>query len=376
MSNSSAQEKTEDASAQKLRKSREDGQVTRSKDLATTVSLLATLFMLKLTFNGFYDGLQESFRLSFLNFNSSKITQEDLSLVLGHNLGLFVHMLTPLLLTGFMVVVCSLVPGGWVFVAKNFYPKFSKLNPITGLGRIVSKQNWVELLKSMTKIGVLIAIAWGLITDAIPHLIALQRTNLLTAVSTAFSMLFDTLLTLMCVFVAFAAIDIPIQKFFFLKKLRMTKQERQEEHKNQEGRPEVKARIKQVQRQISQRQISHVMKTADAVIINPQHYAVALKYDTQKAQAPYVIAKGVDDMALYIKKVATDNQLEVLEIPPLARAIYFTTQVNQQIPAPLYAAVAHVLTYILQLKAYKSGRRAKPQLPHNLPIPERMANKA
>ena len=376
MSNDSAQEKTEEASAQKLRKSREDGQTVRSKDLSTTVSLIATLLILKLVFSSYYHGLMESFRISFLNFHSSEITQEDLGLILSHNLLLFVKILAPLLLASLLVVVFSLIPGGWLFVAKNFYPKFSKLNPITGLARIFSKQNWVELLKSMVKIAVLIAVAWVLISDAIPQLTALQRTSLPTAIGTAFSMVFNVILALMGVFVVFSAIDVPIQKFFHLKKLRMTKQERKEEHKNQEGRPEVKARIKQIQRQISQRQISKVIKDADAVIVNPQHYAVAIKYDNKKAQAPFVIAKGVDDMALYIRKMAVANQLEVLEIPPLARAIYFTTQVNQQIPAPLYAAVAHVLTYILQLKAYKSGMRAKPQMPHNLPIPESMANKA
>lgn len=376
MSNDSAQEKTEEASAQKLRKSREDGQTVRSKDLSTTVSLIATLLILKLVFSSYYHGLMESFRISFLNFHSSEITQEDLGLILSHNLLLFVKILAPLLLASLLVVVFSLIPGGWLFVAKNFYPKFSKLNPITGLARIFSKQNWVELLKSMVKIAMLIAVAWVLISDAIPQLTALQRTSLPTAIGTAFSMVFDVILALMGVFVVFSAIDVPIQKFFHLKKLRMTKQERKEEHKNQEGRPEVKARIKQIQRQISQRQISKVIKDADAVIVNPQHYAVAIKYDNKKAQAPFVIAKGVDDMALYIRKMAVANQLEVLEIPPLARAIYFTTQVNQQIPAPLYAAVAHVLTYILQLKAYKRGMRAKPQMPDHLPIPESMANKA
>ena len=375
MSNNSAQEKAEDATSQKLRKSRDDGQVTRSKDLSTTVSLIATLLILKMVFSSYYHGLEESFRISFLNFHSSEITQEDLGLILSHNMALFVKILAPLLLTS-VLVVFSLIPGGWVFVAKNFYPKFSKLNPITGLGRIVSKQNWVELLKSMAKIAVLIGVAWMLISDAVPQLIALQRTSLPTAIGTAFNMTFNILIALMGIFVVFAAIDIPIQRYFFLKKLRMTKQERKEEHKNQEGRPEVKAWIKQIQRQISQRQISKVIQDADAVIVNPQHYAVAIKYDTNKAQAPFVIAKGVDDMALYIRKMATAHKLEVLEIPPLARAIYFTTQVNQQIPAPLYAAVAHVLTYILQLKAYKSGMRAKPQLPDNLPIPESMANKA
>ena len=226
MSNDSTQEKTEEASQQKLRKSREDGQVTRSKDLSTTVSLLVTLFILRLTFERFYQGFQDSFRISYLNLNWSEITQQDLTLILAHNLGLFITMLAPLLLTSVLVVVFSLVPGGWVFVAKNFAPKFSKLNPVTGLGRIVSKQNWIELLKSMLKIALLITVAWALISDAVPHLIALQRTNLLTAIGTSFRILFDTLLALMGIFVVFAAIDIPIQKYFFLKKLRMTKQER------------------------------------------------------------------------------------------------------------------------------------------------------
>ena len=158
MSNNSAQEKTEDATPQKLRKSREDGQVTRSKDLATTVSLIATLLILRMVFSSYYQGLEQSFRISFLNFHASEITQQDLGLILSHNLALFVKILAPLLLTSLLVVVFSLIPGGWLFVAKNFYPKFSKLNPITGLGRIVSKQNWVELLKSMAKIAVLIFI--------------------------------------------------------------------------------------------------------------------------------------------------------------------------------------------------------------------------
>ncbi|CAM3031395.1 flagellar type III secretion system protein FlhB [Pseudomonas plecoglossicida] len=376
MSNNNAEEKTEGASEQKLRKSREDGQVSRSKDLSTAVSLLATLLVLKLSVTSLYGELQRNFRLSFLNFHTSEISQDDLALVLTHNLGLFVKILAPLLVVNVMVVLFSLVPGGWLFVAKNFYPKFEKLNPITGLARIVSAQSWTELLKSLAKVTVLLGVACVLISDAIPQLIALQRTNLTTTIGAAMAMLFNTMLALLGMFVVFAVIDVPIQKYFFLKKLRMSKQERKEERKNQEGRPEVKARIKQVQRQMAQRQIGKVIKTADAIIVNPQHYAVALRYDTQKAQAPYVIAKGVDEMALYIRKMAVANKLEVIEIPPLARAIYFTTQVNQQIPAPLYTAVANVLTYVLKLKAYRNGLRAKPEQPKNLPIPECMANKA
>lgn len=371
----SGQEKTEEASAHKLKKSKDDGQVARSKDLSTTISLIATLFILKFSAGLFLEGLSDSFRLSYIQFGHSEIGLDDLDTLLGYNMLVFIKLLSPLLLTSVLVVALSLVPGGWVFSAKNFAPKLSKLNPITGLARIFSAQNWSELLKSILKVLVLLGVGYLLVRAALPELIALQRGNVLEAISAAFDLTFNLTLCLMLIFVLFSFIDIPLQSYFFLKKLRMTKQERKEEHKNQEGRPEVKARIKQLQRQMLQRQISKVIKNADVVITNPTHYAVALKYDTRKAAAPFVLAKGVDETALYMRQMASKHELEVVEIPPLARAIYFTTQVNQQIPAPLYTAVAHVLTYILQLKAWRQGRRSKPQLASNLPIPDSLANR-
>lgn len=371
----SGQEKTEEASAHKLKKSKEDGQVARSKDLSTTISLIATLFILKFSAGLFMEGLSDSFRLSYIQFGHSEIGLDDLDTLLGYNLLVFIKLLSPLLLTSLLVVALSLVPGGWVFSAKNFAPKLSKLNPITGLGRIISAQNWSELLKSILKVLVLLGVGYVLVRAALPQLIALQRSSVLEAISAALDLTFNLTLCLMLIFVVFSFIDIPLQRYFFLKKMRMTKQERKEEHKNQEGRPEVKARIKQLQRQMLQRQISKVIKNADVVITNPTHYAVALKYDTKKAQAPFVLAKGVDETALYMRQMAAKHELEVVEVPPLARAIYFTTQVNQQIPAPLYTAVAHVLTYILQLKAWRQGRRSKPQLASNLPIPDSLANR-
>ena len=371
----SGQEKTEEASAHKLKKSKEDGQVARSKDLATTISLLATLFILKLCAGMFMEGLHDSFRLSYIQFGHSEIGLDDLDTLLGYNMLVFIKLLAPLLLTSLLVVVLSLIPGGWVFSAKNFAPKLSKLNPITGLGRIFSAQNWSELLKSILKVLVLLGVGYLLVRSAMPELMALQRTSVVEAISAALDLTFNLILWLLLIFVLFSFIDIPLQRFFFLKKMRMTKQERKEEHKNQEGRPEVKARIKQLQRQMLQRQISRVIKKADVIITNPTHYAVALKYDSKKAQAPFVLAKGVDETALYMRQMAQKHELEVVEIPPLARAIYFTTQVNQQIPAPLYTAVAHVLTYILQLKAWRQGRRSKPQLASNLPIPDSLANR-
>ncbi|MDN5516907.1 MAG: flagellar type III secretion system protein FlhB [Pseudomonas sp.] len=371
----SGQEKTEEASAHKLKKSKDDGQVARSKDLSTTISLIATLFILKFSAGLFLEGLSDSFRLSYIQFGHSEIGLDDLDTLLGYNMLVFIKLLSPLLLTSVLVVALSLVPGGWVFSAKNFAPKLSKLNPITGLGRIFSAQNWSELLKSILKVLVLLGVGYVLVRAALPDLIALQRSNVLEAISAALDLTFNLTLCLMLIFVVFSFIDIPLQRYFFLKKMRMTKQERKEEHKNQEGRPEVKARIKQLQRQMLQRQISKVIKNADVVIVNPTHYAVALKYDTKKAAAPFVLAKGVDETALYMRQMANKHELEVVEIPPLARAIYFTTQINQQIPAPLYTAVAHVLTYILQLKAWRQGRRSKPELASNLPIPDSLANR-
>lgn len=376
MADNSAQEKTEQASQQKLKKSRDDGQVSRSKDLSTTLSLLITLFALKFSAGLFFETLNDSFLLSYTDLRVNPIQPEDLPLLLGQNLVLLGTLMLPLLVTPLLVIALSTLSGGWVFAAKNFYPKFSKLNPITGLGRMFGAQNWTELLKSLLKITVLMLIAWMQMSSALPELMALQRTNITTAIGTAVDISFQVALNLMLVFVLFSIIDIPLQKFFFLKKLRMTKQEVKEEHKNSDGRPEVKARIRQLQRQMLQRQIGKVMKSADVVIVNPTHYAVALKYDLKKAEAPFVVAKGVDEMALYIRKLATSNALEVVEVPPLARAIYFTTQINQQIPAPLYTAVAQVLTYILQLKAYRQGRRKKPRLADNIHIPESLANRA
>lgn len=371
----SGQEKTEEASAHKLKKSKDDGQVARSKDLSTTISLIATLFILKFSAGLFLEGLSDSFRLSYIQFGHSEIGLDDLDTLLGYNMLVFIKLLSPLLLTSVLVVALSLVPGGWVFSAKNFAPKLSKLNPITGLGRIFSAQNWSELLKSILKVLVLLGVGYVLVRAALPELIALQRSSVFEAISAALNLTFNLTLCLMLIFVVFSFIDIPLQRYFFLKKMRMTKQERKEEHKNQEGRPEVKARIKQLQRQMLQRQISKVIKNADVIIVNPTHYAVALKYDTKKAAAPFVLAKGVDETALYMRQMAKKHELEMVEIPPLARAIYFTTQINQQIPAPLYTAVAHVLTYILQLKAWRQGRRSKPELASNLPIPDSLANR-
>lgn len=372
----STQDKTEEPSEHKLRKSREEGQVARSRDVATTMSLLVTLLLLKLAADHFFAGLRDSFAYAYIDFGSSEIGLDDLRPILLHNLLTFMVILLPLLVSPVLVVLAALIPGGWTFASKNFTPRLEKLDPIRGLKRMVSLQNWTELLKSLLKITVLVTVVVWQIAYAVPQLLALQRGAVHQAIAGAFTLTFNLALSLLLVFVLFSVIDIPLQRFLFRKQMRMTKQERKEEQKTLEGRPEVKARIKQLQRQIAQRQINRVLKDADVVIVNPTHFAVALKYDPKKAEAPYVVTKGVDEIALYIRKLAKSLDLEIVELPPLARAIYATTQINQQIPAPLYTAVAHVLSYIVQLKAWKQGRRSRqPTLASNLPIPEALVNR-
>jgi flagellar biosynthetic protein FlhB len=204
--------------------------------------------------------------------------------------------------------------------------------------------------------------------------ISLQAMPLDDALVRGASMMLDGLMALVAVFVLFAIVDVPAQAFFFARQQRMSKQEVKEEHKSTEGRPEIKQRVRQLQRQIARRGVRKTVPTADVVIVNPEHYAVALKYDESRAAAPFVVAKGLDEMALYIRQVANEHQVEILPLPPLARAIYHTSQVNQQIPVALYQAVSQVLHYVLQLKAFRTGRRpAAPRFPHEIAVPPHLS---
>jgi flagellar biosynthetic protein FlhB len=186
--------------------------------------------------------------------------------------------------------------------------------------------------------------------------------------------MFDGLMAMISIFLLFAMVDVPLQAFLFARSQRMSKQEVKEEYKSSEGKPEVKQRIRQLQQQLARRNVNKTVPTADVVIVNPEHYAVALKYDTNRAEAPFVVAKGIDEMALYIRMIAAKHQIETVELPPLARAIYNTSQVQQQIPAALYQAVSQVLNYVLQLNAFRAGRRqAAPRFPNEVAVPAHLS---
>lgn len=374
MADSSSGDKTEKPSAQKLKKARDEGQVARSRDLATAVGILISLKVFMLMLPGYLDDMRHLFRLVFVPLGEAGDLENAMSTVFSSALLLLVHMVLPLLAVPLAIIIAGAIPGGIVASGKNLAPKFSRLNPLTNLGNLFKQKHWVGFLTSAAKAIVLGIVLWHVSNGSIKGYIELQRMPLDVAIGAGGTLVFDALMALVAVFILFALIDVPVQSFLFMRNQRMSKQDIKEEHKSSEGRPEIKQRIRQLQHQLAQRSVRKSVPTADVVIVNPEHYAVALKYDVDRAEAPFVVAKGVDEMALFIRRIAVENGLEVVELPPLARAIYHTSQVQQQIPAPLYQAVSQVLNYVLQLNAFRAGRRqAPPRFPNEVVVPPHLS---
>ena len=374
MSDNSSGDKTEKPSPQKLRKAREEGQVTRSRDWATAVGILVSLKAFLLMVPGYLEDFRSLFRLILVPLEGQGALHNAWSNVFYDVALLFGRMVLPLAVVPLLVVLASLYPGGWVFSFKNLMPKGSRLNPLSFAGRLASGKHWSDFAVSLLKCGLVIAVLWHVSTSSVAAYLQLQSQTFDQALVHGAGLMLDGVMAMVVVFILFAVIDVPLQSFFFTKQQRMTKQEVKEEHKSAEGRPEVRQRIRQIQQQISKRSVRKTVPGADVVIVNPEHYAVALKYDEDRAEAPFLVAKGVDEMALYIRQVARESGVEVVPLPPLARAIYNTSQVNQQIPAPLYKAVALVLRYVMQIRAFQAGtRKAAPVLPDDLEIPAQLS---
>lgn len=374
MADDSTGDKTEKASQQKLKKSRDEGQVVRSRDLSTAIGILVSLKLFVYLLPNYMADFSEIFHQSFAPFDSVGAIDNAMSTVFGSAMLLFIKMVLPLFVVPLFIVLGAMVPGGWVMTTKHWAPKLSRLSPAANLGRLFGAKHGFELLVSIAKAGVLIAVLIHVARSTVKDYTQLQHMPMGQAMMNGSNLMLDGLMALIAVFVIFALIDVPAQAFFFAKQQRMSKQDLKEEHKSTEGRPEVKGRIRQLQRALARNSARKTVPSADVVIVNPEHYAVALKYDHDRAEAPYVVAKGVDEMALYIRQIATEHKIEVMELAPLARAIYNTSQVNQQIPVQLYQAVSQVLNYVLQLKAFRTGRRAaQPAYPTEVVVPTSMS---
>lgn len=368
-------DKSEKATHDKLRKAREKGDIARSKDLSLAAGLVTSLIILMI-FLPFYRQLVQDSFFSVSTMASKLNDDAAFEQFLMHHVWLLLKFIMTLIPIPAVCIISTLIPGGWNFTPNKLLPDFKKISPISGLKRMFSASHYVDVLKMLLKCSVLMAVLWALIQDNLPALLSLQRQWLPQGIEEGLIILRQAFWWLLGVIIIFAFIDVPLSIFMFMKKMRMTKQEVRDEHKNNDGNPQVKGRIRQLQRQMALGQINKVVPDADVILTNPTHYAVALKYDPNKAQAPFILAKGVDDIALYIREVATQHHIEVVEFPPLARAIYHSTRVNQQIPSQLFRAIAHVLTYVMQIKAWRNGRgENKPQLNKYMDIPEEVINK-
>jgi flagellar biosynthetic protein FlhB len=362
----SSQDKTEQASAQKIKKARDEGQIPRAKEFTTAVIFLAVALFFYSQLDTFWQSISGVFRFNM------QLTKQDLAdpylLIehIGQSLAIIIELLLPMFIVIiFFAVSSTMILGGWMFRPANILPKLSKLSPLSGIKRMFSTRSLVELIKSTLKVLMIFALLYGYLDNHLQPLIGMQRLPLSQGLAMIMTILFEGLLLMGFALLLFGVIDIPYQRWEHMKELRMTKQEQKEEFKNNEGRPEVKQRIRQIQQQFARRKIDKMVPTADVVITNPTHYAVALKYDTSLSDAPFVVAKGVDETAMHIQRIARENQVEIINSPPLTRSIYYTTALEQAIPSQLYIAVAHILTYVLQLKAFRRGNGERPlPLPH------------
>ncbi|WP_417763238.1 flagellar biosynthesis protein FlhB [Shewanella sp.] len=372
MAENTSQERTEKPTERRLRESRKEGQVARSRELNTAILIIigvaAMLWFAELFTTLFTTVMQRSMQLNHTVVFDKSMMVITLSDAMHDMMMTLLPMLTVLFIA---MWVSGSLPGGAIFQSSLLAFKGNRLSPISGLAKIFGKNSLMELLKSVIKITLLLGCLVLFLQHLIGRLLDLQRQDLQLALSEGLQLLFLTLMIMSCLLLLVAAIDVPFQIKSVLDKVKMTRQEVKEERKSTDGNPQIKNRIRQIQYQFSRRRIEERVPKADVIITNPTHFAVALRYSEKDAKAPFVLAKGMDEMALRIRAIGREHNKEVLEIPMLARAIYWSTRVDQEVPAGLYAAVAYVLTYVVQLKAYKAGTGGKPAPLPELQIPKK-----
>lgn len=365
----SGQERTEEATPRRLEQAREKGQVPRSRELNTTAMLLAGAGGLLVLGPFALARLAALFEAAF-RFDRQLAFEADAPVLQLGRLALEGAIaIAPLCALLFLVaMVTPLSLGGWSFSLQAVAPKLEKLDPVKGLGRIFGPKGLMELLKALAKFVVVSGAAALLLSSLAGDLLALVTLPIEGAIQRTAWLCGLTLLLMALVTVLIAAVDVPFQLWQHARQLRMTRQEIKDEFKETEGRPEVKARIRQLQQELAQRRMMDAVATADVVITNPTHYAVALKYESHRG-APRVVAKGVDQIALAIRERARVHRVTRLEAPPLARALYHTTRLDQEIPPALYLAVAQVLAWVYRLRAAAADGNPAPERPSDLPVP-------
>jgi flagellar biosynthesis protein FlhB len=366
----SGADKSEEPTEKRLRESREKGQLARSRELSTVAVTLGGIGGLLASGGGLAQTLMAMMQGTFELSRETLLDEGAMvRLLMGSGL-MALEAIMPLLIALLIAsIVGQVALGGWLFSAKAMAPKVSRMNPAAGLKRMFSTKALVELLKALGKFLVVLGVALLVLSAYQDDLLSIAKQPLDLAIMHSVEIVGWCALWMACGLIIIAAVDVPFQLWDNKQKLMMTKQEVKDEYKDSEGKPEVKSRIRQLQREAAQRRMMQAVPEADVVITNPTHFAVALKYDGDKGGAPRLVAKGGDFVALKIREIAQEHKVTVLESPALARAVYYSTELDQEIPAGLYLAVAQVLAYVYQLRQYRSGKGRRPDPLNNLPIP-------
>ncbi|KAA3627651.1 MAG: flagellar type III secretion system protein FlhB [Proteobacteria bacterium] len=366
-----SQEKTEQPTPKRLKEARDKGQIARSRELNTMAMMLVSAAALLLLGPNLVGQLGE---LMSDGLRIERAQAFDLAAMLevpAEMVGRALELLMPLFL--FLVVVAILAPlalGGWAFSPQSIAPKLERISPLKGIKRVFSSRGLMEMIKALAKFALVASVAVGLLWNLADDFLGLGQEPLRQGMAHMGSLLGWSFLLLSATTILIAAIDVPFQLWYHHKQLRMTRQEIKDEMKETEGRPEVKGKIRNLQREIAQRRMMAEVPKADVVITNPTHFAVALRYDQDRMRAPRVVAKGRDLIAQQIRTIALDSGVYILSAPPLARALYHTTEIDQEVPSELYLAVAQVLAYVYQLRIVRREGGKAPDQPTDLPVPD------
>jgi len=367
------QERTEEPTSKRLQDARRKGQIARSRELNTmAVTLIGGLTMMVMSdhFGGRLAGLMiKGFTIPRADLFDTQAMFKRLVEAIGDALFMLLPLFAAIITAA---IISSVALGGMAFSAEAMTPKLEKLNPLKGMKRLFSVKGLVELVKAMAKF-LLIGLTTALVLwQSMDDFIGLSNLDLGEAIAALGGLVGWSLVLISTTLILIAALDVPFQLWDHKRQLKMTRQEVREEMKDTEGRPEVKGRVRQLQREFAQRRMMEEVPKADVVVTNPTHYAVALRYDQTSMHAPKVVAKGADLVASSIRKVAREHGVTVVESPMLARAIYTHTEIDAFIPAGLYLAVAKILAYVFQLRAYESDGGQKPQMPTDIDVPEEL----
>lgn len=373
MEKDNSQERNHPATPKRLEDLRKEGSVVRSRDLMT--ALIFGISTIVLSFSGTWiaksllDFMQALFALSK---DSVDHFDHTLSIITGKTLKVIIVFLPFFVALAIITIVSPFLIGGFIFSNKAYQFKFNRINPFEGIKKIFSIKSWIELIKSLIKFILIIGLGILMLWQNKTELLTLNVFPLDVAALHSVSLIQTCLSFMLIALIVLAAIDVPIQFFQFQKQSKMTLEEIRQEQKETDGNPEVKRQRRVMAMNIIRQKLVSEIPKADVIITNPEHYAVALKYDVNSNRAPVLIAKGKGWIAQQIRDLADKHKITIYAAPPLARSLYHTTEIGEEIPAGLYMAVAIVLTYVYQLKKYQARQAQKPEMIKDIPIPENL----